>query len=73
MPVRGVPTARGFAESLYCRLPHHPRWPVGIGIQHKSKSLRNKHKKRVRTRKHKLRSAKKAKRLKAGRIQARNA
>lgn len=46
---------------------------MGHGIQHKKKSLRNANKKRVRTRKHKLRSAKKTKRLKAGRIQGRNA
>ncbi len=33
-----------------------------MGIQHKSKSLRNANKKRVRARKHKLRSTKKGKR-----------
>lgn len=47
--------------------------PMGLGIQHKKKSLRNANKKRVRARKHKLRSAKKVKRLKGPRMQARNA
>lgn len=46
---------------------------MGLGIQHKKKSLRNANKKRVRARKHKLRSAKKVKRLKGPRMQARNA
>ena len=66
--VRGADPAGG------CYTVGFPEGPaMGYGIQHKKKSLRNKNKKRVRTRKHKLRSAKKCKRLKGPRVQARNA